>query len=275
MKIKIHHINLLLLLFISCSNNSSNSENNITTDTPVAITPTIEYNAINLFPHDTTSFTEGFLVHEGLLYESTGADPGLPQTNSAFGVVNLKTGIVDKKATLNKKLYFGEGIAFFKNKIYQLTYKTKIGFVYDAKTFKQLSTFTFDSDEGWGMTADSTNLLMSDGTSSISYLDPVTLKTIKKITVTNEQGPIENINELELIKGFIYANVYRSNLILKIDPVNGKVKGKLDLTTLVNQEKKQYPGALEMNGIAYDAVADKVYITGKMWPHIYEIKFTH
>lgn len=274
MKIKLLHLNLLLLLFISCSNNTTSTENNSTTTIPV-VTPTIEYNAINLFPHDTTSFTEGFLVHDGLLYESTGADPGLPQTNSAFGVVNLKTGIIDKKVTLNKKLYFGEGIAFFKNKVYQLTYKTKIGFVYDAKTFKQLSTFTFDSDEGWGMTADSTNLLMSDGTSIISYLDPVTLKTVKKITVTNEQGPIENINELELINGFIYANVYQANVILKIDPANGKVKGKLDLTTLVNQEKKQYPVALQLNGIAYDPLTDKVYITGKMWPHIYEIKFAH
>lgn len=274
MKIKIQHINLVLLFFISCSNNTNNTESNSIIVAP-AITPTIEYNAINLFPHDTTSFTEGFLVHNGLLYESTGADPGLPQTNSLFGVVNLKTGIIDKKVILNKKLYFGEGITFFKNKIYQLTYKTKIGFVYDAKTFKQLSTFTFDSKEGWGMTSDSSNLLMSDGTSTITYLDPVTLKAVKRITVTNERGPVESINELEFINGFIYANVYNSDIILKIDPANGKVKGKLDCTTLVNQEKKYYPRALQLNGIAFDPVNDKIYITGKLWPHIYEIRFAH
>jgi glutamine cyclotransferase len=274
MKIKIHHINLLLLLFISCSNNTSTSENNSATVTP-AITPIIEYNAVNLFPHDTASFTEGFLIHKGLLYESTGADPDLPQTNSLFGVVNFKTGKIAAKVVLDKKIYFGEGIAFFGEKAYQLTYKTKIGFVYDAKTFKQLSTFSFDSKEGWGMTADSANLLMSDGTSQITYLDPATLKAVKKITVTNENGPIENINELEYIKGFIYANVYGANVILKIDPATGKVKGKLDLTTLVNQEKNQFSGALQLNGIAYDPLTDKIYVTGKMWPHIYEIRFEH
>ena len=276
MKLGISRVSLLVVVIASCSNNTSNSENNNTKpDTTSTITPTINYNPVNVYPHDTGSFTEGFLMHEGKLYESTGATPQLPQTRSLFGVVNLKTGTIDKKIELDKKLYFGEGIAFFKNKIYQLTYKTKIGFVYDAKTFKQLSTFTFPSTEGWGMTIDSADLIMSDGTDILTWLDPVTLKPVKTISVTDEKGPVLNVNELEFINGFIYANVYGTDLIVKIDPATGKVKGRLDLTSVVNMEKNKFPGTLEMNGIAYDPATDKIYVTGKMWPHIYEIQFEH
>jgi len=187
----------------------------------------------------------------------------------------MKTGKINKKIELDKKLYFGEGIEFFKNKLYQLTYKTKIGFVYDAKTFKQLSTFTFPSKEGWGMTDDSSNLIMSDGTDILTWLDPVTLQPVKTKSVTNESGPLQNINELEYINGFIYANVYNTDFIIKIDPATGKLKGKLDLTSIVNMETNKFPGILEMNGIAYNSAADKIYVTGKMWPHIYEIQFEH
>jgi len=275
MKMEITRVSLLLLLFVSCSNNTGSSGKETETAITPAVTPIINYNAVNVYPHDTTSFTEGFLVHHGKVYESTGADPELPQTKSLLGTVDLKTGKLDKKIELDKKLYFGEGIAFFKTKLYQLTYKTKIGFVYDAKTFKQLSTFTFPSKEGWGMTADSNHLIMSDGTDILTWLDPVTLQPVKTINVTGEKGPVQNVNELEYIKGFIYANVYNSNLIVKIDPATGKLTGKLDLTSLVNMEEKQFSGALQMNGIAYDAATDKIYITGKMWPHIYEIQFEH
>ena len=151
----------------------------------------------------------------------------------------------------------------------------KIGFVYDAKSFKKLGEFVFPSVEGWGMTTDGTYLVLSDGTSNINYLDPNNYKLIKILGVIDNNGPVAFINELEYINGFIYANVYGTNYIVKIDPASGKIVGKLDLTTLNNEAKNKYPDALEMNGIAYDSVAKKVYITGKMWPNIYEIKFNY
>ena len=277
MKIGTTKVSLLLLLIASCSNNTSNTETTAENNTapPITITPLINYNPINIYAHDTTSYTEGFLIHDGKLYESTGYTDELPQTRSLFGVVDLKTGKIAIKAELDKKKYFGEGIVFIKDKVYQLTYKTKIGFVYDATTFKQTGTFTFPSMEGWGMTTDSTSIIMSDGTDTLTWIDPVTFKTIKILKVQDENGPVLNVNELEYIKGFIYANVYTKDYIIKIDPATGKVMGKLDLTNLMNQEKNKFPGTMEMNGIAYDATNDKIYVTGKMWPDIFEIQFEH
>ena len=265
---------LFLLYALLASVACNNPDNTQTTTTEVDNTPpVINYTTVNAFPHDTTSFTEGFLVHDGQLYESTGYDSEFASTRSLFGPVDLNTGKIHPKVEIDKSKYFGEGIVFLEGKVYQLTYKTKIGFVYDSKTFKKLADFTFPSVEGWGMTTDGTYLIMSDGTSNISYLDPKTFKLVKILGVSDNNGPVAAINELEFINGYIYANIYGSNYIDKIDLSSGKVVGKLDLTTLVNEAKTKYPDALEMNGIAYDSVAKKVYITGKMWPNIYEIKF--
>ena len=159
-------------------------------------------------------------------------------------------------------------------KVYQLTYTNKIGFIYNAKTYKKLGEFHYKG-EGWGMTTDGSYLIMSDGSSNISYLDPLTFKAIKILGVTDNNGLVSNINELELINGFIYANQWLTGYILKIDTSSGKVVGKLDLSSLKSIAVSKYPGSLEMNGIAYDAVANKIYITGKLWPNIYEIKFSH
>lgn len=263
------------VLFVSCNNNTNRSDGHQKPGIVNNATPIINYAVINTYPHDTTSFTEGFLVHEGKLFESTGSTDELPQTRSLFGEVDLKTGKINVKAELDKNKYFGEGIVFLNGKVYQLTYKTKVGFIYDAKTFKQLGTFTFPSKEGWGMTTDTLNIIMSDGTDNLTYLDPSTLKTIKTVNVQDENGAVENINELEFIKGFIYANIYNTNFIIKIDPNSGKVLGKLDFISLANEEKNMFPGSQEMNGIAYDLVTDKIYVTGKMWPNIYEIQFGH
>lgn len=261
------------LLILGCNNVENGKNTN--PEIPVPSTPVINVATISQFPHDTNSYTEGLLVHDGQLFESTGYTDELPQTRSLFGVVDFKTGKIATKVELDKKKYFGEGIVFLNNKVYQLTYKTKIGFIYDSKTFKQIGTFTYPSAEGWGMTTDSLNIIMSDGTSKLTYLEPTTMKVVKQLTVLDEGKEVVNINELEFIKGFIYANKYTTNTIIKIDPLTGKVVGKLDLTTLANQVKSTYNGSLEMNGIAYDAIKDKVYITGKMWPSIYEIRFTH
>jgi glutamine cyclotransferase len=176
---------------------------------------------------------------------------------------------------IDKKKYFGEGITFLKGKVFQLTYKTKVGFIYDATTFKKLGEFTFPSKEGWGLTTDGEHLIMSDGTNVLTYLDPHSLQVIKTIEVSENGYAKDYLNELEMINGYIYANIWTTNTIVKIDPGNGKVLGKLDLTNLATEAKEIYNGSLEMNGIAYDSALNKIYITGKLWPKIYEIKFDH
>src|SRR5579862_4029447 len=265
-----------VFVFLAACNNNGTSTSTSPGGTETDNTPpNISYTAVNEFPHDTSSFTEGFLVHDGQLYESTGYDSSFESTRSLFGVVDLKTGKIQVKVEIDKKKYFGEGIVFLNGKIYQLTYTTKIGFVYDAKTFKKISEFNFPSAEGWGLTTDGTYLIMTDGTSNISYLDPNTYKLVKILGVTDNNGPAGRLNELEYINGYLYANQWLTGYILKIDPANGHVVGRLDLTSLVNEAKTKYPDAQEMNGIAYDSATKKVFITGKMWPTIYEIRFNY
>ena len=267
----------LSLLLSACNNDKEENTNTNNSATEKDNTPPlINYSVVNAFPHDTTSFTEGFLFHDGQLYESTGYDSGMPENRgSHFGIVDLKTGKIQTKAEIDKHKYFGEGIVFLNNKVYQLTWKTKIGFIYDAATFKKIGQFTFPSEQGWGMTTDGTYLIMSDGTSNINYLDPNNFRLIKVLGVTDNNGPVGNLNELELINGYLYANKYQSNYILKIDASSGKVVGKLDFTTLDNEAKNKYPEALEMNGIAYDSATKKIYVTGKLWPNIYEVRFSY
>jgi len=261
----------IAVLLSGCKGSNGNTDNS---STIVKSVPAINFEYIDSYPHDTTSFTEGFLIHEGKLYESTGATRDIPQTRSLFGIVDLATGKIDVKAEIDKAKYFGEGIAFLKGKVFQLTYKTKVGFIYNAANFKKIGEFTFPSNEGWGLTTDGTNLIMSDGTYTLTYLDPETLHVIKKITVTENGCVKDNLNELEYIHGYIYANIWTTNTIVKIDPASGKVLGKLDLTSLAYEAKNMYAGSLEMNGIAYDSVTNQVYVTGKLWPKIYKIRIT-
>jgi glutamine cyclotransferase len=263
-----------VFILIAACNNDDNSSGSNATGTKSTI-PVINYGVIASLPHDTTSYTEGLLIHDGKLFESTGYDSVFSSTRSLFGSVDVKTGKIDVKVELDKHKYFGEGIIFLHDKLYQLTYRTKIGFIYDANTFKKTGEFTFPSDEGWGMTTDGNFLIMSDGTPAITWLNPVDFKTVKVIRVSDENGPLENINELEYIHGFIYANVYQQNYIVKIDPATGIVIGKLDLSSLVSEAKQRYPGAQQLNGIAFDSAANKIYVTGKLWPNIYEISFGH
>ncbi len=237
--------------------------------------PSIQFSVQNQYPHDLNSFTEGFLFHDGKLYESTGAPDNLPQTKSLFGEVDLKTGKIDVKAELDRAIYFGEGIAFLNGKIFQLTYKNQTGFIYDAKTFKSIGKFSYTNKEGWGLTTDGKSLIMSDGTRYITYLDPTSFAVTKVLEVAENNYIVENINELEYINGFIYANVWMTSTIIKIDPTTGDVAGKMDLSNLLAESKTKNPASLEMNGIAYDSVSDKILVTGKLWPTIYDIKFPH
>ncbi len=236
--------------------------------------PEIKFTIQNQFPHDVNSFTEGFLFHNNMLFESTGASDGLPQTRSLFGAVNLKTGVIDVKAELDRNIYFGEGIVFLNDKFFQLTYKNQTGFVYDSKTFKNVGKFTYANREGWGLTTDGKNLIMSDGTSYLTYLDPVSFTVTKTLDVAESGRVLEHLNELEYINGFIYANVWMTTYIVKIDPKSGDVVGKLDLSSLLYESKTKNPSALETNGIAYDSINKRILVTGKLWPTIYEIKFS-
>lgn len=237
--------------------------------------PQINYTVTNRFPHDTFSFTEGLLIHNDQLFESTGSPIEFPQLKSMFGSVDLQTGKIDKKVELNSDVFFGEGIVFLNEKVYQLTYKNQICFVYDAATFKKTRQFSYSNKEGWGLTTDGTYIIMSDGTNVISYRNPSNFEVVKTLQVSANNYAIDYLNELEYIKGFIYANVWPTDLIVKIDPANGNVAGKIDLAPLHGTASIKYSGSYETNGIAYDSISDKIYVTGKMWPEIYQIDFVH
>lgn len=284
-------------LLAACNNPGKDAGTTTAATTPDSSPDTINFAVVKAYPHDTSAYTEGFLFHDGTLYESTGTEyAAFPHTRrSLFGSVDLATGHISPKAELDRTKYFGEGIVFLHDKVYQLTWKTKIGFIYDAKTFRKIGEFTFPSKEGWGMTTDGKYLIMSDGSSNISYLDPdsthpeqVTIvyddssklvktlpsfKLIRILGVRDNNGYVGSVNELELIKGYLYANLFTLNKIIKIDPSSGMVVGQMIFDSLVSEARTKYANAEVLNGIAYDSTTGKVYVTGKLWPNIYEIKF--
>jgi glutaminyl-peptide cyclotransferase len=260
-------------LAIACNNNPKQKES-VESNTQADLPQPIEYKVLNVFPHDTAAYTEGFLFHDGQLFESTGHTSSFPSSRSLFGVVDLKNGHIDAKVEIDKNKYFGEGIVFLKGKVFQLTDTTRIGFMYDEKTYKKLGNFYYDG-EGWGLTTNGSYILMSNGSSTIFYRDPSSFKVVKSLGVTDNNGPVQNINELELINGFLYANQWLTDYILKIDTTNGKVVGRLDLSRLKAEVKIKNPFSEETNGIAYDPQKNKIYVTGKRWPLIYEIQFDH
>ena len=218
------------------------------------------------YPHDTLAFTQGLEFYKGELYEGTGENG-----ESQLRKVDLKTGKVLQKVDLDKK-YFGEGITFFGDKIYQLTWESHVVFQYDLD-FKLLKTFPIPT-EGWGLTHDDKDLIVSDGSSKLYFRDPNTLDTVRTINVSDNNGLVNNLNELEYIKGFIYANIWQTDYIVKIDPATGKVVGKADFTDLLKHHGLTvYDLNDVLNGIAYDSVTGKTYITGKRWPAIFEVTF--
>ncbi|MDZ4714638.1 MAG: glutaminyl-peptide cyclotransferase [Cytophagales bacterium] len=224
----------------------------------------IEFTVQRSMPHDTKAFTQGLVIHRGQLYESTG------QENSWIGTVDIQTGVAAKRVTLDKK-YFGEGITILNSKIYQLTWQTKTGFVYALRTFEKVSEFTYDT-EGWGLTHDGTSLIMSDGTESLYFMDTVAFKVSRKLTVTYQEQPVRGLNELEYIEGFVYANIWQTDLIAKIDPSTGKVSGFLNLAELSARAKALYGNADVLNGIAWHESTKMLLVTGKNWPLIYVLR---
>ena len=264
---------LTLIIIYSCHSNSKSGEENISESIPTV--PLINYSVSHYYPHDTTLFTEGFLFHNGRLFESTGSPDDIPQAKSTIGITNLTTGTFEKKIELDKTKYFGEGIVFLDNKLYQLTYKNQEGFIYNAETFKRTGEFKYSNLEGWSLTTDGKDIIMSDGTSNLTFINPRNLKPNRILEITANGMPQDSLNELEYINGFIYANVWMSNFIVKINPTNGKVVGKLDLSSLTFEARNKNPRADVLNGIAYDSTTNKIYVTGKMWANIYQIDFSH
>lgn len=256
-----------LMLFECCVNKSVKNEKKEV--------PIINYSVQKDYPHDTSSFTEGLFVYKGDIFESTGSPEELPQTKSLFGIVDTISGKIDVKVEIDKRKYFGEGIAILKDKIYQITYKSNTGFIYSENNYDLIGEFKFPNKEGWGLTTNGTSLIMSDGTSNLSFFKPQNFVLEKTLKVFDSTGEVENLNELEYISGFIYANIYFTNKIFKIDPNSGEVVGQIDLASLAIEAHYMYPGSLEMNGIAYDEFSKTMIITGKMWPRIYRISFAH
>lgn len=216
-------------------------------------------------PHDPAAFTQGLFVKDGLLFESTGL-----KGRSSLRRVNLQSGAVEKKVDLPADI-FGEGIAPVGDRIVGLTWRSQIGYVFDMKSFATKRRFTY-AGEGWGLTSDGKRLIMSDGTDELRFLNPSTLAETGRLSVTYGGKPLRNINELEWIDGEIYANVWRTDFIARIDPMSGVVKGVIDLSALRARLTDGPPDMDVANGIAWDTSARKLYVTGKNWPKLFEIK---
>jgi len=220
------------------------------------------YKIVHTYPHDREAFTQGLLYHEGFLYEATGLEG-----KSSLRKVELTTGKVLQRVDL-PGAYFGEGIALWKDKLIQLTWKSKIGFVYDRATFRHIRTFNY-SREGWGITQDGKRLIMSDGTSRLYFWDPETFKEIGHLNVVDKGKPLPELNELEYVRGEIYANVWRTERIARISPSTGQVLGWIDLPGLLTPAERAMTDVL--NGIAYDGKQNRLFVTGKNWPWLFEI----
>jgi len=230
-----------------------------------AAVPVYDVDVVHAYPHDTSAFTEGLFYLNGYLYESTGLEQ-----HSTIRKVRLDTGQVLRKIDIPAQ-YFGEGIVNWNGHLVSLTWKSHIGFVFDLATFKLQRQFHY-TGEGWALTQDGKQIIMSDGTSELRLLDPGTLKETRRIQVTLDGKPISNVNELEWVKGEIYANVWQTNWIVRIDPATGHVVGLINLAGLLSPAD-QVPGQTDvLNGIAYDAKGDRLFVTGKNWPKLFEIR---
>lgn len=227
-------------------------------------TPTESYRIVHIYPHDSSAFTQGLVYVDGMLYEGTGLNG-----RSSIRMVDLNTGRELQQHDLPAK-YFGEGLTDWKNDLIELTWRSHTGFVYDRFSFRLLKTFAYPW-EGWGLTHDSQYLILSDGTAVLHFLDPGTFRQVRQITVTDQGKPVLNLNELEYIHGEIYANVWMKNKIARISPATGNVLAWIDLSGL-RPASTRWNGNAVLNGIAYDHKNNRLFITGKLWPKLFEIK---
>ncbi len=225
--------------------------------------PIYTYRVVRAYPHDPQAFTQGLLFHNGYLYEGTGLEG-----QSSLRKVELRTGRVLQIKRLAPEL-FGEGIALVDDKIYQLTWRNGICFVYERDSFRVLNQFSY-TGEGWGLTWDGKHLIMSDGSDTLTFRDPQTFAVVKRLQVRADGVPVRNLNELEYIEGEIYANIWQTDMIARISPKTGEVVGWIDLTGLLSEREAQ--NAEVLNGIAYDPKEKRLFVTGKLWPKLFEIE---
>jgi glutamine cyclotransferase len=266
-------ISLLASLFVmsSCANESELAESAAAETTGIPqhsstaeAPPVYGYRVIRSYPHDRQAFTQGLVYEAGELYEGTGI-----RGQSSLRRVALETGIVRQERVLPEQ-YFGEGITIFGDRIIQLTWQSRIGFVYDKASFNLLQQFRYPT-EGWGITHDGSRLIMSDGTANLYFLEPQTFTEIDRIEVHDDQGPVVRLNELEYVRGDIYANVWQTNRIARIDLLTGRVAAWIDLAGLLSAADRQQRVDV-LNGIAYDAENDRLFVTGKWWPKLFEMR---
>lgn len=257
-----------LVILAACNNND---KGNYTDESvkPVPV-PAISYTIIAEYPHDTSAYTQGLEFHNGKLYEGTG-----DFETSSLRITDAKTGRVEKKHMMGTDSIFGEGITIFNNKIYQLTWESHVVYVYDINNLdKPIKTFKWPY-EGWGLTNNGTDLIISDGSANLYFVNPEDFRLKSTINVSDNSGPIERINELEYVDGFVYANVYQTDIIIKIDPESGHVVGKMELPGIIQKFAPGYipkPQDEVLNGIAYDSTKKTFFITGKRWPKMFELK---
>jgi glutamine cyclotransferase len=224
--------------------------------------PLFGYQVVRVYPHDPDAFTQGLQYLDGVLYEGTGLNG-----RSSIRRVALDTGKVEQKRDVPGQ-YFGEGLTVWKNDVIELTWQSHLAFVYDRATFEPKKQFSYPG-EGWGLTHDGTNLIMSDGSDELRYLDPVTFAEKRRLKVTAAGAPLRNLNELEYVKGEIFANIWQTDYVARVAPATGKVTGYIDLRGLLSPAERAKTDVL--NGIAYDAARDRLFITGKLWPKLFEV----
>lgn len=222
------------------------------------------FRVVNTYPHDPTAFTQGLLFHEGRLYESTGG-----WGTSSVREVELKTGRIIRQHDMAPQ-YFGEGLAIWEKRLIQVTWKSGTGFVYDLATFDQLETFSY-SGEGWGLTQDQQGLILSDGTNVLRRLNPYSFQETGRIAVHLQGRPLRGLNELEYIDGMIWANIFPTDEVVLIDPASGNVLARMDLTGILGPRRRASPDAVA-NGIAFDPETRRIFVTGKLWPVVFEIQ---
>jgi glutamine cyclotransferase len=222
------------------------------------------YKIVHTYPHDAQAFTQGLIYLDGHLYESTGING-----QSSLRMEDLDSGRILQLQAVPEK-YFAEGLAAWGSTLIQLTWQSHLALVYDRFSFRLLRTLRYDG-EGWGLTSGGKSLILSDGTSTLRFLDPTTFHVERRITVKDHGNRIDQLNELEYIHGEIYANVWHTDRIARISPLNGKVLGWIDLTGLLPASQRSNPEAV-LNGIAYDPAHDRLFVTGKLWPSLFEIK---
>ncbi|MFN7947150.1 MAG: glutaminyl-peptide cyclotransferase [Blastocatellia bacterium] len=266
---------ILMSFLVSCRSDSIPSaapaltpaESTGSAATTSAGLPIWTYEIVNTYPHDSSSYTQGLVWHDGALYESAGQ-----YGRSNLRKVDLETGRVLKRTEVPAD-YFAEGLALLKGRLYQLTWKENKGFIYDLNTFNKTGEFTYGG-EGWGLAEDGKSLILSDGSNQIRFLDPQTFKVERAINVFEDNDtsrPLREINELEYVRGEIYANVWQTDQIIRIDPKNGRLLGVIDMTGILPGKRVDEVDDV-LNGIAFDAQHQRLFVTGKRWPKLFEIR---